>query len=151
MSDQTEDNKEIVRRYQEAYNTGELDALDELLAPDWVSNSFPVSVMDQTVENLKVIQGMLLEAVPDLRYETELLIAEGDHVVQVWTARGTHKGEMIGLVPRGNQIELGGTSVFEIRDGRIVRHHAVQDVIDFIDQCGGDVPAEWMAFVHRAH
>ncbi len=94
---------------------------------------------------------MLLEAVPDLHYTTEALIAEGDHVVQVWTAQGTHKGEMAGLVPRGNHLELGGISVFEIRDGRIVHHHAVQDVIDFVHQCGGEVPAEWMAFVHRAH
>jgi steroid delta-isomerase-like uncharacterized protein len=151
VSEQTERNKEIVRRYQEAYNTGNLDVLDELLAPDWATNAFPVSVLDQTIDNLKVVQGMLLEAFPDLDVTTDALIAEGDHVVQVWTVRGTHKGEIAGLMPTGNAIESGGISVFEIKDGRIVRHHAINDLIDVIHQCGGDVPADWMAFVHRAH
>jgi ketosteroid isomerase-like protein len=35
MSETTERNKEIVRRYQDAYNSNDLDVLDELLAPDW--------------------------------------------------------------------------------------------------------------------
>jgi len=149
MSEQTDRDKEIVRRYQEAYNSGNLDVLDELLAPDWVSNSFPTSVLEQTVENAKALQRMGVEAFPDLHYTTEALIAEGDMVAQVWTARGTHKGEFVGLPATGDRFELGGISVFTIVDGRITRHHAFNDVIDLVQQCGADVPPEWMAFVHR--
>lgn len=92
---------------------------------------------------------MLLEAFPDLHYTTEALIAEGDSVVQLWTARATHKGEALGLAPTGNPVEFGGISIFELADGKIVRHIAFNDVIDVVHQCGGEVPADWLAFVHR--
>jgi steroid delta-isomerase-like uncharacterized protein len=149
MSERTEGNKEIVRRYQEAYNTGNLDVLEELLAPDWTTNAFPTAVLDQTIENAKLVHQMLLEAFPDLRITTDELIAEGDHVVQVWSLRATHKGEIIGLPPTGNRVETGGISVFQIKDGKIVRHHALNDMLDLISQMGGDPPPEWMTFAHK--
>jgi steroid delta-isomerase-like uncharacterized protein len=149
MSEQTERNKGIVRRYQEAYNTGELDVLDELLAPDWKSNSFPTAFLEQTIDNAKAVQGMALEAFPDFLYTTHELIAEGDVVVQSWSARGTHKGEIVGLTPTGNPVEIGGASIFEIKDGKIVRHTAFNDVIPLLHQCGAELPPEWLAFSHH--
>lgn len=149
MSEQTERNKEIVRRYQDAYNRGDLDTVAELLDPDWNSNSFPSEVLPQSLENLKVLQGMLVEAFPDINYTTHELIAEGDVVVQSWTARATHKGELVGLAPTGNPVELGGASIFEIKDGKIVRHTAFNDVIPFLAQCGAELPPEWLAFSHH--
>jgi len=150
MSEQTERNKDIVRRYQDAYNTGNLDVLDELLAPDWKTNAFPDAVMEQTVENAKAVHNMLLEAIPDMQVATHELVAEGDVVVKSWTARGTHKGDLVGLAPTGNPIVFGGMSLFEIRDGRIVRHEAFNDVIPVLHQCGADLPPEWVAFGHPA-
>ncbi len=150
MSETTERNKEIVRRYQAAYNSNQLDVLDELLAPDWKTQAFPTALMEQTVENAKAVHRDLLEAFPDLHIRTHELIAEGDVVVQSYTVRGTHKGEMAGLPPTGNAIAVGGVSIFEIRDGRIVRHEAFSDLIDVLVQIGADIPPEWAAFIHRA-
>jgi len=149
MSEQVERNKEIVRRYQDAYNDNDMDTVAELLDPTWKSNSFPSEMIPQTVENLKLLQGMLLDAFPDIHYTTHELVAEGDVVVQHWTARATHKGEMVGLAPTGNRVEIGGASVFEIHDGRIVRHTAYNDVIPFLHQCGAELPPEWLAFSHH--
>ncbi|MGH9003176.1 MAG: ester cyclase, partial [Acidimicrobiia bacterium] len=70
MSEQTEANKDIVRRYQDAYNESDLDTVAELLDPEWKSNSFPSEVLPQTVENLKVLQDMLLGAFPDIHFTT---------------------------------------------------------------------------------
>lgn len=41
VSETTERNKALVRRYQDAYNSNNLDILDELLAPDWKTQAFP--------------------------------------------------------------------------------------------------------------
>lgn len=150
MSDQTERNKEIVRRYQDAYDTGNLDVLDELLAPDWKTNAFPSALMEQTIDNAKAVHGMVLEAFPNLRTTIHELIAEGDVVVQSWTARATHKGDLVGLAPTGNPVVIGGVSIFEIKDGRIVRHEAFNDMIPLLHQCGADLPAEWVALSHHA-
>lgn len=150
MSETTERNKEIVRRYQDAYNSGNLDLLDELLAPDWKTQAFPCDLMEQTIENVRAIHGMVLVSFPDLQVTTHELIAEGDVVVQLWTARATHKGDFIGLASTGNPVVFGGMSLFEIRDGRIVRHVAYNDVLDILLQCGADLPPEWAPLVHRA-
>jgi steroid delta-isomerase-like uncharacterized protein len=150
MSETTERNKEIVRRYQDAYNSNNLDVLDELLAPDWKTQAFPVDLMEQTVENVKAVHRSLLEAFPDLHIRTHELIAEGDVVVQSYTVRGTHRGEMAGLPATGNSLAVGGVSIFEIRDGRIVRHEAFSDFIDVLVQLGADIPPDWAAFAHRA-
>lgn len=150
MSEHLERNKEIVRRYQDAYNACDLDVLDELLTPDWKTNAFPKAVMDQTIENAKAVHVMLTEALHDLHVTTHELIAEGDVVVQSWTARGIHKGDLVGLAPTGNAVVAGGVSIFEIRDGRIVRHEAFNDVIPVLDQCGAELPPEWVAFGHAA-
>jgi steroid delta-isomerase-like uncharacterized protein len=150
MSETTERNKEIVRRYQDAYNSNNLDVLDELLAPDWKTQAFPVALMEQSIENVKAVHRSLLEAFPDLHITTHELIAEGDVVVQSYTVRGTQQGEMAGLPPTGNRMAVGGVSIFEIRGGRIVRHEAFSDFIDVLAQLGADIPPEWAAFAHRA-
>src|SRR5688500_849823 len=101
----SEANKDLIRRYQEAYNQGDLDMLDEILAPDWFSNNWPRTLMDQTVENVKMLHRMRLDSFPDLQTTTEALFAEGDWVIQWLTERGTHKGDVLGLAPTGNPVE----------------------------------------------
>lgn len=146
----SEANKDLVRRYQEAYNCGDLDVLDEILAPDWFTNSWPRALMEQSVENAKVLHTMRCEGFPDLKTTTEQLLAEGDWVVQRLTERGTHKGDVLGLSPTGNLIESGAVSIFRIAEGRIVEHWSFQDTLPFFEQCGAQFPPEWSAFAHRA-
>jgi len=145
----SEANKDLIRRYQDAYNAMELDHLEELLHPDWQSNNWPDDVMPQSIENAKVMHRMFKEAFPDLHVTTEDLIAEGDTVVHRWTVRGTHKGEVIGLAPTGREVTAGGISLFRIADGRIVEHWAYADELGFLDQLGATLPPEYLAMRHR--
>ena len=145
----SEANKEIVRRYQEAYNTNNLDLLDELLAPDWTSNGWPEGV-PQSIEAAKDFYQMVLQAFPDLQFITLELVAEGDWVVQRQMVRGTFKGEFAGLIPNGNVIEGGGISMFRIADGKIVEHWAYADDSGFWAQVGVEVPELMRAMPHRS-
>ena len=115
----SETNKDIIRRYQDAYNRNDLDVLDEVLDPNWTTNGWP-EVMPQTIEAVKELYQVLLASFPDLHYETLDLIAEGDKVVQHWKARGTLKGELFGLPPTGEVVEADGISIFRIAGGKIV-------------------------------
>jgi steroid delta-isomerase-like uncharacterized protein len=145
----SEANKEIIRRYQEAYNSGDLDVLDEILAPDWVTNAW-VEGVPKSVEAAKEFYAMATSVFPDLHVTTDDLIAEGDRVVQRWTARGTHKGELAGLTPTGREVKAGGISIFRIVDRRIVEHVAFAAEVCFLQQLGAEVPADWLAlFGHR--
>jgi predicted ester cyclase len=145
----SEANKEIVRRYQEAYNTNNLDVLDEVLHPDWQTNAWP-DVIPKSIENAKEFYRGALESLPDYQTITLDLIAEDDWVVQRHLIRATFKGELAGLSPTGRVVETGGISMFRIADGRIVEHWAYADDAGFWEQLGVEVPELMRAFAHRS-
>jgi predicted ester cyclase len=145
----SEANKEIIRRYQEAYNTNNLDVLDELLAPDWTSNGWPEG-LPRTIDSAKAFYQMVLESFPDMQFITLNLVAEGDWVVQRTMARGTFKGALGELPPNGKLCEAGGLSMFRIADGKIVEHWAYADDGGFWGQAGVEIPEIMRAMPHRS-
>jgi C-1 hydroxylase len=145
----SEVNKDIVRRYQEAYNTNNLDVLDELLAPDWKTNGW-IEGVPQTIESAKETYQAILQAMPDVQWHTLDLVAEGDWVVQRTLMRGTFKGEIGGLQPTGDVVECGGISMWRIVDGKIVEHWGYADDAGFWSRVGLEVPDIMLAFAHRS-
>jgi len=78
-----EENKTIVRRYQAAYNSNNLDDLDELVAANLITHSL-MPGMPPSLEGGKQIHRLTVAAIPDLQTTIEDLLAEGDKVVRVW-------------------------------------------------------------------
>ena len=144
----SETNKDIIRRYQAAYNRNDLDVLDEVLDPNWTTNGWP-ELMAQTIEGAKKLYQVLLASWPDLQYLTLDLIAEGDKVVQHWKARGTFKGEIFGLQPTGEVVEADGISIFRMAGGKIVEHYAFGDDLGFWSQLGVEFPEFMSAVQHK--
>jgi len=131
----TEQNKDIVRRYQEAHNKNDMAALDGLVATDIVShNHFPG--LPQGLEGSKMGHQGLLKTFPDLHTDTENLIAEGDKVVQLFTVSGTDKGGFMGAPPTGKSYKVGGISIFRIANGKIVEHWGQFDQMSVMMQLG---------------
>lgn len=142
-------NKEIVRRWQDAYNRGDYDELDQLLAPDWVTNGW-LEEVPKTIEMAKEVDRAIKAAQPDLRYVTDELIAEGDRVVQLCTLFATHNVEVFGCPPSGKQIRCGVVNVFRISDGKIVEHLTFVNELDALRQLGASLHEPWLDLMHRA-
>jgi steroid delta-isomerase-like uncharacterized protein len=130
-----ETNKEIVRRYQQACNANDLDALDAIVAADVVSHN-PTPGLPPGLAGGKQAHRFTLTAFPDLHYHIEDLIGEGDRVVLRFTLHGTHQGEFMGLPATGKEITLSGISLFRLEGGKIVEHWAVQDGLALMIQLG---------------
>jgi predicted ester cyclase len=145
----SEANKDIVRRYQEAYNTNNLDLLDELLDPNWKTNAWPQGI-PQSIEAAKEFYSGGLQTFPDLHFITFELVAEGDWVVQRSLLRGTFKNPFGDLPPTGQVVEAGTISMFRIAGGKIVEHWAYADDTSFFKALGVDVPEIMFAFPHRS-
>jgi len=131
----SEANKEIIRRYQEAYNSGDLDVLDEILAPDWVTNAW-VEGVPKSVEAAKQFYAMATSVFPDLHVTTDDLIAEGDRVVIRVVGRGTHDGEFQGIRPTGRTVVAEGIGIGRIAGGRIAESWAAYDALGMMRQLG---------------
>ena len=130
-----EANKNIVRRYQEIYNSNDLDTLNEVVTEDFLTPRM-MPGMPPGLEGAKQIHQATLAGMPDWHTEIEELIAEGDKVVARITMTGTHTGEFFGFPATGNRISFTGIYIARIADGKIVEHWGEEDSLGLMQQLG---------------
>jgi predicted ester cyclase len=124
----------IERIFDEIINKGDLDAVDRLMTEDFVDHG-PMGDMHGP-EAFKEMVGMWRSAVPDVHCEVEQLFSSGDMAAWLVRTTGTHTGEMMGIPPTGNRIELLSPNIGRIRDGRAAEHWADQSMFQFLQQIG---------------
>ncbi|MBD3254971.1 MAG: ester cyclase [Candidatus Lokiarchaeota archaeon] len=136
MKDSLEQNKAIVRRFIEAYNTRNLDLFEELVADDYVDHTHQQKGRD----NFKRLFTMAFEGFPDWYEQIEEIIAEGDQVWVRVNATGTHTGEWnlfgVSLPPTGNKVKMEMVFIWRIVDGKLVEGREVDDSLEFLRQLG---------------
>lgn len=114
-----QDNQALVRRYiEEVVNKGNLTAVDELIAPDYVSHAVGTPEVKGR-EGLKQRVTLLRTAFPDVHVTVDDMIAAGDKVATRTTFHGTHKGEYLGIAPTGKAITATGIGITHIANGKI--------------------------------
>jgi ketosteroid isomerase-like protein len=103
----TEQNKAVVRRFMtEVLSGGNLNLVDELLAPNYVNRS---TGTDR--EATKGVFAALRNAVAGIHFHIENLVAEGDQVVARFTMDGTIAGK---------ETSARGLTYYRLANGRIV-------------------------------
>lgn len=137
----TEESKAIVRQVEEAWNSGNLAALDALFAPDFIAHS-AVPGMPPGLEGAKMAHMGSVSALPDRRTTIEDLLAEGEYVVARVRMTGTNQGGFpwLGIPANGNRVDVQWTSVYRLANGKIIEHRAVMDMLGLLQQLGA-VPA----------
>ena len=134
----SEENEALVRRYfEEIWDKGNLDVIDELFTTDFVRHG-PTGTEGEVrgLEEFKDLVRMYRSAIPDLQAPIEDLIAEGDRVVSRWRTRGTHQGELMGNAPTGNQASVTGIIIDRISGGKIEEEWADYDTLHLMQQIG---------------
>ena len=122
-----EDNLALVHRFlDEVVNTGNLDGIDTLFAPDHVAY-YPGFPPIQGLENWKQVADFSYSGFPDTHTTFEDEMAMGDKVVVRYTVRGTHTGAFMGIPATGKPVEYSGMAIFRIADGKIVEQWQVAD------------------------
>jgi steroid delta-isomerase-like uncharacterized protein len=130
-----QENKAMVHRIEEAVAKGDLEALDDLYAADVVDhNPFPEQAPG--LEGLKQKVSALNEAFPDQKLSVDFLVAEGDTVVDHWTASSTHRGELMGISPSNNEVVVTGISIYRFKGGKVAEEWTEFDGIGMLAQMG---------------
>ena len=131
-----EANKELVRRYQEAHNTNDLEALNDIVAADLIAHSL-MPGLPPGLEGGKLVHQMAVSAFPDFHATIEDLIAEGDKVAARMIFRGTHTGgDFMGIPPSGRAFAFSATAIFRIAECKIAEHWGEEDAIGWLQQLG---------------
>lgn len=134
VTDQLERNKDAVRRFfQEIWNDGDESAIDRYIAGDAAGNDPKFGVGR---ESFRRQWRKWRLAFPDIHFELEELVAEGDAVVSRWTLTGTHLGEFLGVAPTGRAIRASGMSLDHVQDGVVVSGFDGWDALGFRQQLG---------------
>jgi serine phosphatase RsbU (regulator of sigma subunit)/predicted ester cyclase len=103
MSSEVEINKALVRRFLEAHAKGDLGAMEEMLAPDFVDHNL-IPGEEPGREGYLRSSAEYHAAYSDTRYVIEKQLAEGDEVVTTFAASATHdRSEWMGVVPTGRE------------------------------------------------
>jgi len=133
----TEENKGLVRRFYTEMDAGNIDAMDELVAEDYVDhNPPPFPGLSAGREGLKQAFAIFWKATPG-RHEVEDQVAEGDKVVTRLTAYGRHEGELPGPMPAtGADISQTAVAIHRIADGKIAEHWSDRDDLGLMQQLG---------------
>lgn len=130
-------NKATSRRmFEEVFNAGEFDVLDELVTPAAIEHDSALPEPVTGPAQLKETIAGYRTAFPDLRIAVEEQVAEGDLVTTRWTARGTHQGDLMGVAPTGKQATVTGVTIDRYEDGRIAEAWTNWDTLGLLQQLG---------------
>jgi predicted ester cyclase len=131
----------VDRLRTEVYNAGNIDAIPEIVAGEYLHGSANGPDAIGIVDGETQISGFLT-ALPDLAWTFDQIIAEGDQVAARWTIRGTHDGELLGFAATGNPVEYMGISFFAVQCGKIVEFQTEMDAAGLLEQVEAPVRRE---------
>src|SRR5688572_28594789 len=97
----TQVNTLITRYFEEVWNQGRVDVLDELLTPDYRNHSPSIPNPRPGPADLKPIVMAMRSGISDLRYQILDLIATPDKVAVYVRVTGTHTGTLFGIPATG--------------------------------------------------
>src|SRR5919112_5391081 len=120
VSSEAEQNKTLVRRLFEARGKLDMDAMEKMLAPHFLSHTkmFPGQQLDR--EGFKRMSLEYHAAFSNTRFIVEEQVAEADKVVSRFTVHATHDlGEFLGVAPTGRGVSSMAIFIHRIRHGKI--------------------------------
>ena len=133
----SDENKDVVRRFvDEVLAAGRIEAIDELVAPDFVSHTWGMTDAGRDALSSKTPQ--VHSRLADVEMTIEDLVADGDRVVVRLTSAATPTGEFMGVPAAGKRYTIGEIHWFRVRDGQVVEHWHQMDGLGLMRQIGAD-------------
>ncbi|MFF7967822.1 ester cyclase [Streptomyces sp. NPDC007903] len=130
MSDS--DLRAFYERYLKALNAHEFDGMGEFIADRTTLNGEPATRGD-----LLAVQRHDVDAVPDLHWELQELLFDGDRLAARLVNTGTPVKEWLGVRPTGASFEIVEYAIYQVRDGRFVHMAALHDAAGLRRQLTG--------------
>jgi serine phosphatase RsbU (regulator of sigma subunit)/predicted ester cyclase len=121
-----EENMALARRLVEAQVTGDLDAMDEMMAPDFVNHTKLLPGQQPDREGYMRGISAYHAAFSDVRFIIEDQVAGGDKVVTRFTVHSTHdRGELMGVAPTGRENTNRGIVIHRISEGKVAEEWSI--------------------------
>ena len=132
--------RNLLDRYVERYNAGDLDAVMDLYAEDAVQNMPDGTFVGRDAIRDRLAQELI--AFPDVNHVVRSFVEQGDAFCDEWTFAGTHTGSLLlpdgrELAPTGNRIEVRGMEYCQVNDdGKLTVNTLYYDNLAVLVQLG---------------
>jgi ketosteroid isomerase-like protein len=116
----------------EMWNEGNLDVVEEIIAPEYVIYSDPGDPYENQTLDHETYKKRILEvrtATPDIQFTSEDIFIKGDKVVNRWTMSGTDSRT-------GKQFSTTGLTIYHVVDGKLKGHWQNIDRLGLMLQLG---------------
>ncbi len=130
------DHAASARRFYDRINSGDLDAVIELLADDFVDHEEMPGIASGR-EGVRQLFTMFQTAFPDMRWEAQDVLADGDKVAVRVRVTGTNQGELMGMPASGRSVSVQVIDIIRFGDDGLVHEHwGVFDMMGMMQQLG---------------
>jgi steroid delta-isomerase-like uncharacterized protein len=122
-----ESNQQLVHKLYDLLNTGALDRLGEVIAPDFVAadGSRGPALFAKVMTGLRA-------GFPDIHYTVDEVVADATRAAVRWTWRGTNSAPFRDFPASGKRIANSGMAIFEIAGGKITAGTTETDRLGFL-------------------
>jgi len=134
MSEQ--DNLRVAREIMRIWSAHDLDSYTKLLDEKYVAESDTIPAPVQGRAGAREFMKVYVTAFPDLRLDTEQMLAREDFVVTRWRATGTHNGPLMSIPPTNRKVVTHGCTVSQYRNGRPAHDWIYWDTGNLMRQLG---------------
>jgi steroid delta-isomerase-like uncharacterized protein len=136
-ADRMVDSKQLVQRFADIGNSGNLEGLDDIVADDFVRHCQATpEVVVTTLDEFKDFYNASGVTFPDQKVTMETLVSEGDRVAFFGKFSGTQDGQMGPFPPTGKRIEVDMGGMFRIEAGKIAELWVTWDNVAGLVQLG---------------
>jgi steroid delta-isomerase-like uncharacterized protein len=134
---QDQDPKKAIyqRMVDEVVNKGNFDVVEELFDPGYVDHGAPPG-SPAGLEGVKAIFGMFRTAFPDVKFTVDQMVSQDDIVATLVHGEGTQDGPFMGIPPSGKHAVWRSVGFFRVKDGKIVEHWGIPDLLGLLIQIG---------------
>ncbi|MGB9177946.1 MAG: ester cyclase [Pyrinomonadaceae bacterium] len=134
-----DENRDLIHRwFEEVWNKGRADAIDEMFAEDGIAHGLSdVSGAElRGPAEFREFHNKFRNAFPDIEVVVEDTIAEGDKLAARCSVRGRHRGDALGFAATNKPVEITGIAIVRVRDGKIVEAWNNFDFMTMFKQVG---------------
>ena len=129
-----EKNRSLVHRFLMAHARGDLDALGEMLAPEFVDHSLLPGQIPGREGYLQSAAEQHV-ALSNMRYIIEYQATDGEMVISRLTMRATHdRGPLFGVAPTGKKWTTPIIVINRVSEGKIAEEWSADIVTPFLEE-----------------
>jgi steroid delta-isomerase-like uncharacterized protein len=119
--------------WEQVINEGKVNVLDTAYAESIVLHTLPEI---KGIKDAKAYYAGFVTGFSNRKFTVKRMFADGENLVKHWQFTGTHTGVFMGIPATGRTVNIEGSTIAKIVDGKIVEEQDFMDNMSFLKQLG---------------